>query len=251
MKNKFLNTALLGMVLFVNFYNDKVNAGIIGVCGADAFEDKGIATIDCTQNLEWLDVTETMQRSYRDVLTDINSDTDAINQFAIADGWRFATAIEFITLVNGFFNIGLTESGPNSTFLGSNPLNGYEEVLLTEQFISLFGDTRAAHEQNIGGTKDFSIGGGFITGYLAPFSSRTLYGKVSDWEYCCEFFGIQDQSDFIEYDTYIDVNAATQVHVATGSFLVRSVIQKVPEPSTLAIFSLGMIGLASRRFKKQ
>jgi hypothetical protein len=25
----------------------------------------------------------------------------------------------------------------------------------------------------------------------------------------------------------------------------------VPEPSTLAIFALGMIGLASRRFKKQ
>ena len=26
---------------------------------------------------------------------------------------------------------------------------------------------------------------------------------------------------------------------------------EVPEPSTLAIFALGMIGLASRRFKKQ
>ena len=28
-------------------------------------------------------------------------------------------------------------------------------------------------------------------------------------------------------------------------------VSKVPEPSTLAIFALGMIGLASRRFKKQ
>jgi len=32
---------------------------------------------------------------------------------------------------------------------------------------------------------------------------------------------------------------------------VREVVQTVPEPSTLAIFALGMIGLASRRFKKQ
>ena len=28
-------------------------------------------------------------------------------------------------------------------------------------------------------------------------------------------------------------------------------VNAVPEPSTLAIFALGMIGLASRRFKKQ
>jgi hypothetical protein len=33
-----------------------------------------------------------------------------------------------------------------------------------------------------------------------------------------------------------------------GSMLVRST--NVPEPSTLAIFALGLIGLASRRFKK-
>ena len=34
-----------------------------------------------------------------------------------------------------------------------------------------------------------------------------------------------------------------------GSLLIRAT--HVPEPSTLAIFALGMIGLASRRFKKQ
>ena len=38
-----------------------------------------------------------------------------------------------------------------------------------------------------------------------------------------------------------------------GWFLVRESQRQtqVPEPSTLAIFALGMIGLASRRFKKQ
>ncbi|MFT5297631.1 MAG: hypothetical protein ACI9YH_003667 [Colwellia sp.] len=35
-----------------------------------------------------------------------------------------------------------------------------------------------------------------------------------------------------------------------NTFLVMESVQ-VPEPSTLAIFALGMIGLASRRFKKQ
>jgi hypothetical protein len=32
---------------------------------------------------------------------------------------------------------------------------------------------------------------------------------------------------------------------------VPSTITDVPEPSTLAIFALGLIGLASHRFKKQ
>ncbi len=36
-----------------------------------------------------------------------------------------------------------------------------------------------------------------------------------------------------------------------ASNMVTSPVSKVPEPSTLAIFALGMIGLASRRFKKQ
>jgi len=38
---------------------------------------------------------------------------------------------------------------------------------------------------------------------------------------------------------------------AAESFLVRGQVSDVPEPSTLAIFALGIIGLASRRFKKQ
>lgn len=38
-------------------------------------------------------------------------------------------------------------------------------------------------------------------------------------------------------------------HGEVGVWLYRTV--DVPEPSTLAIFALGMIGLASRRFKKQ
>jgi hypothetical protein len=35
------------------------------------------------------------------------------------------------------------------------------------------------------------------------------------------------------------------------NFVFDTAAQDVPEPSTLAIFALGMIGLASRRFKKQ
>jgi len=56
-------------------------------------------------------------------------------------------------------------------------------------------------------------------------------------------FGIKSadaSSEFIafnEFNQVIDYSSTSQV--------------KVPEPSTLAIFALGMMGLASRRFKKQ
>ncbi|WP_259367139.1 MULTISPECIES: PEP-CTERM sorting domain-containing protein [unclassified Colwellia] len=46
------------------------------------------------------------------------------------------------------------------------------------------------------------------------------------------------------YDSY-----KTNTNERYSTFLVRSA--NVPEPSTLAIFALGMIGLASRRFKKK
>jgi hypothetical protein len=48
----------------------------------------------------------------------------------------------------------------------------------------------------------------------------------------------------VNYDSY---KTHTSQHYST--MLVRSA--NVPEPSTLAIFALGMMGLASRRFKKQ
>jgi len=49
----------------------------------------------------------------------------------------------------------------------------------------------------------------------------------------------------------------TRVRIPTGSYnetmVVRTngLVNQVPEPTTLAIFALGIMGLASRRFKKQ
>lgn len=51
--------------------------------------------------------------------------------------------------------------------------------------------------------------------------------------------------------TYIStVQPYEFMSTSSGSLLIRAPIE-VPEPSTLAIFALGMIGLASRRLKKQ
>jgi hypothetical protein len=48
-----------------------------------------------------------------------------------------------------------------------------------------------------------------------------------------------------------DINQPVSSHGFERIFHIDLVAVDVPEPSTLAIFALGMIGLVSRRFKKQ
>jgi hypothetical protein len=49
--------------------------------------------------------------------------------------------------------------------------------------------------------------------------------------------------------SYLDGGVMIEKYIEFSSFN-RVLVKQVPEPSTLAIFALGMIGLASRRFKK-
>jgi hypothetical protein len=48
----------------------------------------------------------------------------------------------------------------------------------------------------------------------------------------------------------ISVDHISRAKVHLNAYQVRDITAQVPEPSTLAIFALGMIGLASRQFKK-
>jgi hypothetical protein len=90
--------------------------------------------------------------------------------------------------------------------------------------------------------------------YAAPQTEETFY-EYSTQEYS---FSIKQPSRF--YYGSIDVfyrdrnnrQAFTAISYRAANFTtVPAAPPSVPEPSTLAIFALGMIGLASRRFKKQ
>ncbi|MCI2286210.1 PEP-CTERM sorting domain-containing protein [Colwellia sp. MSW7] len=71
----------------------------------------------------------------------------------------------------------------------------------------------------------------------------------------------EGSDQFIQYQAILSSNTTTQAtasfDTSTRSNLAYVMVSHsninipVPEPSTLAIFALGMIGLASRRFKKQ
>jgi hypothetical protein len=84
------------------------------------------------------------------------------------------------------------------------------------------------------------------------------FGKYTD-SYDLYYFAVVDDGQFSEYlyddsvddSIYLNRSSVTRRNVSggTGTWLTRQVM--VPEPSILAIFALGLMGIASRRFKKQ
>jgi hypothetical protein len=87
----------------------------------------------------------------------------------------------------------------------------------------------------------FGVSGNFLWIYMpGNYTGQTISGSltfVEDGHLVSNFVTGTRDLGFGENDTVIFQSAAPS--------------QSVPEPSTLAIFALGMIGLASRRFKKQ
>jgi hypothetical protein len=73
----------------------------------------------------------------------------------------------------------------------------------------------------------------------------TLLSLSSNWQAESISFEVTSLNHRIDFRLR---DSATSYHSIDGISLVQA---SVPEPSTLAIFALGMIGLASRRFKKQ
>jgi hypothetical protein len=63
-------------------------------------------------------------------------------------------------------------------------------------------------------------------------------------------FGDGNPSDDYISDVYTFFDQGVQTYGGSSNFQVVFLSQSIPEPSTLAIFALSLMGLASRRFKK-
>jgi len=138
--------------------------------------------------------------------------TDALAIFE-SGGWRVANQNDVYELLNNFFDTTLSSS--SSTLISTGSLPDFTAKFT--QFKGLFGSNNGS--QVFGRIEGFGLIGAqsnYVFGGYIP----SYYGSIN--------------------------NTNTREGVA----LVRNTIQ-VPEPATLAIFALGIIGLASRRFKKQ
>ena len=217
------------------------NAGLI--TGHTSFDDQGTYTVDTSASLEWLDLTETRNLSYSTV---------AASSLVTVDGWKFATSAQFHNLIESWFNVNYPVSNNGRLELtDSDPSNGDS----VEEFIALFGDTSGTAAINGSwGWQPAQLGQGSSAGFLALSGNAIQSAFVNDKEEVHTDGSTRDAKD--EVQTFLPNNVDLySTKTIWGSWLVRDYVaeasdkQDIPEPSTLAIFGLALLGLSLSRKK--
>lgn len=216
MKLRFLKTTLLGCLLSVSCFVGMANAGIIY---SNDFES-GLAT-------------------------------------------DFSNYTNVVSAPNGESFIGYLTHGATPT-LNLNGLAAHSSITIDFDVYGLRSLDGTVHSDNfqffIDGTSQFKdyyghsngIIVGPTTGQLvshdqSAFGHGHFYGGASTYHYSVTLSHV-DPSISFGFKANTDQGWIDEAF-GLDNVVVSSV--SVPEPSTLAIFALGMIGLASRRFKKQ
>jgi len=177
--------------------------------------DNGVTTIDNASGLEWLDLTQTQNRSYADVASGFGSGGEF-------EGWRHATISELITL---------------QTNAGFAPPYDLQPVTAAfTNLIDLLGRT-----QDGTGFDNVLDGIGAI-GWYDDSGSPTGTSHL-------RFFELDNGvSIFAQVLAQTpDSRSTTEFNIDTGNWLVRAA---VPEPATIVIFGLSVVGLGYARRKR-
>jgi len=209
--------------------------------------------------LEWLQWDQTIGRSVNAVITD-----------PLYAGWRLANNNEMASLFNAF-TLGAThwDTDPTTEQIQKTAWDSSEESIFNN-FMSLFSitydgsnrvdityavddpahKTSAFYSEGDLTSQSYTTGGYIRVGIAGVRDDRTVIATTNrratigqkDAE-ASMYRTEPTPNDF--QDALFSLNSQPSVGVA----LVR--VSVVPEPSSFAIFLLGMIGLASRRFKKR
>jgi len=244
MKYNFIRTAFASLLISSCCFANVANAGLI---------DAGSYTDDISNNMFWtnndlgLDI---MRFSYADIINPDGTSTGAQATKAILDAflqgqseWRWATNSEF--------------SNYYSWFDTDLPGNGWtnDQALGSTLFISLNG-TGPKFNSAVGSgyTSSGETNWRFMsdTGTTSVDHLRT--GTIGLYDYAKAGFGGFPNRGYHNSGYATDQWQANESALGSTSFndvalLVRTSV--VPEPSTLAIFALGLMGIGLRRFKKQ
>ena len=242
MKNKLLKGLMASFALAVSGF---ANAGLISANGYswDTSEDSF-----SNGSLEWLRLTETVGLSVNEAL-------------AANAGYRVATSSELYQLYDDWFTNGSIPASPADVSFNSAYGAG-------EELVDWFGCiTQCDYAFSNWSHYDGSTLHSAEYDFSDLVSSSYLLFELDNGYY--GYSNINDDRAYTYTSTYgstVSTNnyqygqqAYTEVHTSYntdfknatwGVALVRDVTS-VPEPSTLAVFALGLMGLASRKFKKQ
>lgn len=196
--------------------------------------------------LEWLQWDVTIGKSIQWA----NNGFDSIFTDSYGDDWVVASNTQISSLFKAFFPSVLwdtSEDSFQSLVSGYSPLpsNGIETNEADIKFISIFGDS---HQAAGDGTNLFGDPQSKSHVYFGTDAdSDNLYNIANVLEDYTTSHPINVPSRVFLFD---DRWSDTETHPSIGIALVRASSQ-VPEPSTLTIFALGLMGLLSRRIKKQ
>tara|TARA_R110001592_G_scaffold349774_1_gene645349 strand:- start:283 stop:948 length:666 start_codon:yes stop_codon:yes gene_type:complete len=220
MKFKFLKTLFTCVILLVA---SSSHAGLIKTDYLNSGD--GLLISDSAQGLNWLSLTLTDGMTY-------NEATTSFSDFRIAT----QTEVEnmFFTLfpsLDGTFSRGVN----NPSYQSSDPTIMIQGIEFGELFgltldIPSWGRTRGNYISDNG---EYLSVNSILVSDVTSNDSRRLFLNYAG-----------------SCNNILAQNCAWNGHSEFGVFMVENTTQ-APEPSTLAIFALGMIGLASRRFKKQ
>jgi hypothetical protein len=238
MKFKFLKATLVGLFLSCN-----VNAGIITYGSYSHDSNTNVVVGD---GLEWLKWSLTDNMSHSQAISYANSN--------YGDGWEIATSNQVSGLVKSFdFGFSWDPQNPTNESASSN-FKSNSQSGSVYNFVSMFGHTYIGSEGN--SYADWTRLGS--RAYFGPTDeSDNTTNLLTLWSLrnktnlnCCNF---KDDATLTLNEDYLkyrwDYSKSIGIALTRKSTLPTPSVT-VPEPSTLAIFALGLIGLASRRFKK-
>lgn len=230
MKLRYLKIGLCGFFFVCSWH---VSASIISYNG---YTLNGNVVSD--GELEWLQWSETAGNSIESALA---------NPFY--GGWELASNTQMYELFTAFgFNANPNENESANTYSASTiDLDESPE----DYFIQLFGGTHGINTNPLYGEGIDALM--FTRAYFGrDLDNDGLYNLASvTSDYTINFTDHTSRNGY-NANKYLDFSPDTESFHTYGVALVRSLRPvSVPEPSTIAIFTLGMIGLASRRLKKQ
>jgi len=192
-----------------------------------------LITIDTTSQLEWLDLTATNGVSVVDVASGYGG--------YFNEGFRYATHSEVLNL---YTNAGIVGFDPDPFYHTASLTENYSPI---ETLISLMGCTATCDDTPNSfpyGHRPVLAGTYGATPNAVNFENRYFSSSYISMQISSSRFPAQDGTGTAAIGNRSSI--AKGAYEGYGSFLVREAT--VPEPSTLLLFSIGVLGIrASRR----